>query len=367
MHASDVFRHRHPLAHQQLLYAGVGSHGKPFDNLVYRSLSFALKHIPAARSRWLQGESELLLLKLPLRPNIHKHILHIIKMPSASWEVAANAIEDVHARHLARLSEQSEPPVSIDSVAQEEAIAFLRELVRWDEQQQHDKDYQRQHSLSMAPSIAKLTRIQQCAPECMKRALTSASGLTHSKAKLLVGHRRRLTMFLLKCGSDAKTITGLMLPRVTIEYEMENALETCSSIKASVEAAADLVHNHGTRNAPEGKDTYFVNQTCLSVMAAGMCPFQPPKDYRLRTMEQRREDSKRRYKISKTQCHKQLHEVTQIQVATSSKKRKATGSTTGGTANPLPVLQVWAASPHEFALQKQRLRNLALAHNANTS
>ena len=59
--------------------------------------------VPGAKQLWRECESELLLFKLLLRPQLHAPICDIIgRLPvTASFEVAANAVEAVHNHYVA--------------------------------------------------------------------------------------------------------------------------------------------------------------------------------------------------------------------------------------------------------------------------
>jgi len=79
LRSSVSFQQQHPLSARQWQFAGVGVGSKRIDNIVYHFLAAALKEVPAtARARWVKCESQLLLFKLLLRPQLHAHILHIV-------------------------------------------------------------------------------------------------------------------------------------------------------------------------------------------------------------------------------------------------------------------------------------------------
>ena len=354
--ASPLFRQRHPLTARQLQFAGVGLGNKRIDNIVYSFLASALKMVPNARARWMRGESDLLFFKLLMRPQLHLDILRIAGKASGTWEDAARSIEQVHERHAARAGDLSTNSSSSRSGVRlmNLAVAYLRELLRWDTLNREDA--QMQHPLeprttTEAYSSRSLASIRRCAPQCMKNALASATGSTPQQASLSGLHRVHLAIFLIKSGLSVEDATRSMRPRVLIEYEMEEPQETWTGIQQRVKQAAGTLQRSKGVSASLQPDAHYAAQTCGTVMDAGMCPFRsaPPPNQHLLTKEQRKESAKKSYVSAKGKCHAQLRLA--ILAPPVTKRRKLSASASASVVSAVP--REWASGPFQFAQQMQ--------------
>lgn len=336
------------------------------DNIVYHLLAFALKWVADARERWIGCESELLLFKLLLRPQLHEPILRIVGKPVTGLDDAADSIEQVHVKHITRIAEMKDELFHREGRLTQLAIAILRELVRWEKLEKQDAEVT---ASSLDPSngdssIHKLNAIRQCAPACMKKAMTSAMGSTQQQAQLPQHHRRHLTMFLLKCGQKEETIAQAMRPRVMIQYEMEEPKETWVSTQTGIKQTVSAYQRSLGSSASEEPDARFAAQACHTLMDADVCPFSAASspNSHLLTHKERKELSKQRFIRAKKQCHAQLQEegASQIQSPSIGRKNKRQSSA--------PVLpSKWASDPSMFTQQKLQLRSANLSHTARSA
>jgi hypothetical protein len=360
----------HPLTARQLQFAGVGIGNKRIDNIVYYFLASALKAVPDARARWMKGESPLLLFKLLMRPQLHVDILRIVGRASGTWKDAARSIDEVHERHAARVDEQACSTSSTSSSSSRSSVqlrqmaeAFLRKLLRWDQLDREDAlgaaTQQRPtvHA-SAAPaesttSSVSLSSLRQCAPQCMKNALASATGRTDQQASLSELHRTHLSIFLLKSGLGVENTIRIFRPRVMVEYEMEEPKVAWTGIQRVVKRAAAILERSKGVNASLELDAHYAVQACGTVMDAGMCPFRSPlpPDQHLLTKEQRKENAGKSFVSAKQKCHARLRLA--ILAPPVSKRRKLSTRASAAVSVVSTVPREWARGPFQFAQQMQ--------------
>lgn len=364
--ASGGFQIRRPLSSSDLLFAGVNVDAKRVDTLVYHLLAFALKWVPGAKRLWRECESELLLFKLLLRPQLHAPICDIIgRLPvTASFEVAANAVEAVHDHYVGCLFDRDETLISRELPLMRLAVTYLHELERWDAHRKYEAS-----SNSTRTAQHGLDTLLLCSPQCMKRALAGVAGSAAQQGAVPAHVRRESALYLMKAGFGVKAVTQIMRPKVVIEYDMDSPTETWAGIESGIRQTASILA--ASKEAHAGpQHVRFAAQSCSAVMEAGLCPFAEP-EARNSVLSKNQEDEKRRYVQAKQRCHAQLRATADaIEAACQrdaeggepARKRSKSSNSQGGEAlrpaRRVHAPREWAAGPFMFAKQQATMRGL---------
>ena len=382
--ASGGFQLRHPLSSSDLLYAGVNTDAKQVDTMVYHLLACALKWVPGAKPLWRESESELLLLKLLLRPQLHAHIFDIVGRPPGvgSFEAAANRIEAVHDHYASRLSPSDDSGISRELPLMRLAIAYLQEIERWDAHRKHEANIGGGSSSSSnttatttAATQHELATLLQCSPMCMRNALTAVTGArsTAVQAATPAHVRRQSELYLMTAGFSAQTVTQLMRPKIMIEYELESPKETWAGIENGVKHTASVLA-YSKKADPQEQHARFAAQSCSAVMKAGLCPFlQPQRPHPAPLQQQRPGEQDPQFIRAKRWCHAELQAAAEdIEAARQqdeegrgpARKRKRSSNSQSGktsrTAQLVHVPKLWVSGPLMFAEQHATMRGLTI-------
>ena len=385
---SEQHRIRHPLSGMDLALAGVNTQEKPLDALVYHLSALALHWSPAARRMWIECESELLLFKLLLRPQLHHTISRILGRDprTSTLETAAQGIEAVHEHNLEIILSSPDMACELkEAPLLQLASAYLRKLAYWDTCREEELRSQGQsapngHAVTTHAGWSQsYGSLVSCAPACMSKLLAAATGSMPQQAAVPDYHRRYASLYLMKAGWKSDAILRLMRPKVVIEYEAESPKQSWAEIQFSIRSTSGMYERSRKPSAALQTDAEYAGQSCQVVIDAGLCPMAGPgpchplashraKSHKLTPYQ--------RFQAAKKKCHAQLqlaadreHEALTQQPAQKKHKGMTSCSRIEQTATPAaaaarrttgvpPVPREWAHTPWMFTQQMARIKGM---------